>query len=185
MARIAYVDPASASAGVVETLAKVPDLNVFRLVANSPAAVSPMLRYGGTLLSRLDLDPILRELAILRVAAVTNCDYERIQHEAIAIAVGASAEQVALAVTRGEEGAETEGLVLRFAEAASAGDRVDPAITDELIERLGTTSLVELLLVVGHYRGLAVLMNTLEIDPDEPAGERVLASARARSHGPS
>jgi AhpD family alkylhydroperoxidase len=32
---------------------------------------------------------VVRELVILRVAALARCDYERVQHEQIAAAVGA------------------------------------------------------------------------------------------------
>ena len=62
---------------------------------NADSAFVPYLRFGRAVLAEMELDPLLRELGILLVAARTEAEYEWIQHEAVAIEVGASAEQVA------------------------------------------------------------------------------------------
>lgn len=183
MARLPYVDPAEAPPGVREALEKTPPLNVFKMAAHASTAFRPFLRYGGTLLARLELDPVLRELAILRVAARAGCDYERVQHEPIAAGVGASAEQIARATEPGAGAAGTEGLVYDLVEGSFRENRATPEVTDALIEAIGGRGLIELLLVVGQYHGLAVLMNTVEIDLDEEAGMAVLESARSRGKG--
>ena len=91
-----YVDPAAASEPVRDALERVPPLNIFRMMANADSAFRPWLRWGAALLGRLELDPLLRELAILRVARLTpHAEYEWVQHVPIAQAVGASEEQVA------------------------------------------------------------------------------------------
>src|SRR3954464_13132701 len=96
MARLPYVDPDAASPDVREALERVPPLNIFRMTAQADSAFVPWLRWAGVLLSRLDVDPALRELAILRVARLTpHAEYEWVQHVPIAKAVGATDEQVA------------------------------------------------------------------------------------------
>jgi AhpD family alkylhydroperoxidase len=183
VARLPYVDPAEAPPGVREALEKTPPLNVFKMVANASTAFRPFLRYGGTLLSRLELDPVLREVAILRVAVLAGCDYERVQHEPIAAGVGATPEQIARATEPGASAEGTEGLVYDLVEESFRENRAAPATTDALTRAIGGQGLVELLLVVGQYHGLAVLMNTVEIDLDEEAGMAVLQSAQSRGSG--
>jgi 4-carboxymuconolactone decarboxylase len=180
MARLPYVDPQTAPEPVREALANTPSLNVFKMVAHAESALKPFLRYGGALLARLELDPVLRELAILRVAVLSGCDYERVQHEPIAAAVGATPEQIATATDPGSPGSGDEGLVLRLVDETVRDGRGQPATTDAILEALGQRGLIELLLVIGQYRGLAVLMNTVEIDLDREAGVEVLDSARTR-----
>src|SRR6266536_6540118 len=96
MARLPNVDAESAAGDVRTALERVPQLNIFRLLANADTAFVPWLRWAGVLLSDLKLDPLLRELAILRVAQLTpHAEYEWIQHVPIAKAVGATDAQVA------------------------------------------------------------------------------------------
>src|SRR5437667_10474247 len=95
MARLPYVDPNGAPRQVREVLDAMPPLNVFRMMANAETAFRPWMRWGGVLLNDLALDPLLRELAILRVARLTpHAEYEWVQHVPIARSVGASDEQV-------------------------------------------------------------------------------------------
>src|SRR3954454_20525405 len=100
MARLPSVDPATAPDQVREALEAVPPLNVFRMVAHAETAFRPWLRYGGALLGAAQLDALLRELAILRVAKLTpGADYEWVQHVPIALATGATDEQIAALAT--------------------------------------------------------------------------------------
>ena len=56
MARLPYVDPATASPEVRDALERAPALNIFRMMANAETAFRPWLRWGATLLSELELD---------------------------------------------------------------------------------------------------------------------------------
>src|SRR2546430_9620044 len=95
MARLPYVDPDRAPQPVREVLEAMPPLNVFRMMANAETAFRPWMRWGGVLLNDLALDPLLRELAILHVAALTPpADYEWVQHAPIARSVAPTDEQV-------------------------------------------------------------------------------------------
>ena len=174
------VVPEHASPAVRETLAALPGLGVFRMVAHAETAFRPWLALGGALLGSLELDPKLRELAILRVAALTGCEYERAQHEAIAIGVGARPEQVAdLAAGRisGGEFEPAEELVLRFVGEVVESRGAGVASVAEVEAALSAREVVELLLVVSHYHGLALLLNTTGVDPDPPSAMAVVEAA--------
>lgn len=183
MARLPYVDPADASERVREALDALPPLNIFRMLANAETAFRPFLRFGGAVLGRLDLDPALRELAILRVAQVAEAEYEWVQHVPIARGVGISEEQIA-ALEREELEAscfsDLERAVLVFAGDVVRGPRVDDALFESLRRHLEPREIVELLLTIGDYLMLARVMTVLELELDDPAGGAVVDSVSRR-----
>src|SRR5438046_7395572 len=102
MARLPYVDPASAPEQVRELLERLPvKLNIFRMMAHATTDFRPLVGLGSAILARQKLSPKLRELAILRVAALSPARYEWVQHVPIAQATGATAAQIT-ALERGE-----------------------------------------------------------------------------------
>ena len=187
MARLPGVDPEQASPEVREALEALPPLNIFRTLAHAETSLRPALRLGQAILSAQQLDARLRELAILRVARLTGAEYEWIQHVAIGLAVGVTDDQVA-ALERGD------------AEAAcfDARERLVLRVTTEVVEERGTSEatlaaaldafspreIVELIVAAGFYQLLSALMNSVDIDLDEPAGTAVIDSAPSPPGGP-
>jgi len=159
-------------------------LKLFRMVAHADSAYEPWLRYGGTLLTRLELDPLLRELAILQVARVTGSRYEWVQHDAIARAVGATAAQLA-AIEAGRDDdpafGPTESLVLRATRSVVADGAAGESEMAELAERLGPRQTIELLLVIGNYVAIAMLIASTGLEPDPPLDPTALGAARDRT----
>jgi alkylhydroperoxidase family enzyme len=181
VAGLPYVDAAAASEPVRDALERVPPLNIFRMMANAETAFRPWLRWGATLLEELALDPLLRELSILRVARLTpHAEYEWVQHVPIAKAVGASDEQVA-ALERDEPEAscfsDDQRLALRFTTEVVR----DAQASDETLDRLETIlsprEIIELMMVIGQYMMVARVMATTRMELDEPAGPDLLAAA--------
>jgi 4-carboxymuconolactone decarboxylase len=182
VARLPYVDPDQASPEVRDALERVPPLNIFRMTAQADSAFVPWLRWAGVLLSRLQLDPLLRELAILRVARLTpDAEYEWVQHVPIAQAVGATADQVA-ALERDDAEADcfsaAERAVLRFTtevlQDARAGDETLATVREHLSPR----EVIELIMVIGNYMMVARVMATGGLEIDEPAGPDALRATR-------
>jgi len=180
MARLPYVDPEAASPGVREALEALPPLNIFRMLAHADSAFLPYLGLGGTLLAQLELDPNLRELAILLVAAHARAEYEWIQHVGISKALGINDEQIT-AVQRGDLqstcfDADAQ-VLLRFTsevlQQPRAGDEAFTALTNRFPPR----QVVELLLIIGTYNMLARVMTTLDVDLDPAAGTAVIDEA--------
>lgn len=184
MARLPYADPAAASAPTREALEAVPPLNIFRMAANADSAFRPWLRWAAVLLSELELDPRLRELAILRVARLTpHAEYEWVQHVPIFEAVGGTEEQVAALEADDPEADcfdDRERAIIDFTTEvvrdARAGDQSFKAVTAFLTPR----ELVELLMVIGNYMLVARVMATTEIDMDEPAGAEGLRAVSSQ-----
>jgi len=165
MPNLPYVDRSTVAPEVGKALDGLPDLNLFRMVAHAESALVPWLRYGGTLLTGLALDPIERELAILRVASHMGSEYEWVQHAEITEAVGGSAEQVS-AVQAGELDSDlfsdAQKAVLRFAD--DVVNRRTPAM-----DAFEPRKTVELLMLIGHYTAIAMLIEATGIEIDPPA----------------
>jgi alkylhydroperoxidase family enzyme len=177
VARLPYADPERLPDAAREALEAAPQLGVFRMMANAETAFRPWLRWGGVLLSELQLDPLLRELAILRVARlIPHADYEWVQHVPLARSVGASDAQVA-ALERDDIEADSfsdaELTVLRFTtEFLSDAARVSDETFAAAKGLLSARELIELMMVIGQYSMLARVMATTELDLDEPLDPR-------------
>ena len=179
MARLPYVDPNEAPEPVREALEALPPLNIFRMAANAETAFRPWLRLGGALLSSLELDARLRELAILRVGRLERAEYEWVQHVPIARSVGASDEDIA-AVERDDLDSldPLTRSVLRFTTEAVRDVRVSEDTVAEVREHgLSPREVVELLLVISYYMGVARLTESAGVEVDGPLGDEVAASA--------
>ncbi|MEA2418424.1 MAG: hypothetical protein QOE60_630 [Thermoleophilaceae bacterium] len=173
MPRLPLTEPGSGTAPAPLTL--------FRMVGHAETAYGPWLGYGGALLTQLELDPLLRELAILQVAGQLGSDYEWVQHDPIARAVGASGDQIdAIEAGRDDDPAfdADQSLVLRLARTAVTEGAASEEQIAEAKERFGARQVVELLLVIGNYMAIAMLIASTGLEPDEPLDPEQLTRAR-------
>ena len=182
MARIPYVEPENASPEVREILERLPvKLNIFKIMAHAETSFRPLLSLGASLLGQQKLDARLRELAILRVARLSNAEYEWAQHVPIARHTGASDAEID-ALERGDIEAgcfgELEQAVLRFTDEVVRDVGVSDATFAAVSKHLSDQEVVELILAVGFYMTMARLMETTRIDLDPPAGTALLDQAR-------
>jgi 4-carboxymuconolactone decarboxylase len=170
MPRLPYVDPDSVPDSVREIISSTP-LSLLRMVAHAQSAFDPWLRYSTALLKDLELDPLLRELAILQVAHLAESPYEWVQHAAIARALGASDEQLAaIAESRADAPSldDEQRLVLLFARDVIVEGSAGEERVAEVARLLGPRGVVELLLVIGQYLAVAKLIATTGLEPDAP-----------------
>ncbi|HYB25410.1 MAG TPA: carboxymuconolactone decarboxylase family protein [Solirubrobacteraceae bacterium] len=178
MARLPYLDPDDAEPQVAELLRKAPDLGIFRIVANAQRVFRPWMRFGGAVLDAQELDPLLREFAITRVAAMTpGAEYEWVQHAAITLEVGGTQEQLD-AIGRGELDADVLGadgrLVVRFTTQVVRDAAPDEETFAAMAARFSPREIVHLLMLIGQYMMLARIMATAQIDLEPPIGGRAL-----------
>ncbi|HEY2398669.1 MAG TPA: carboxymuconolactone decarboxylase family protein [Solirubrobacteraceae bacterium] len=184
MARLPYADPDRATPSVRETLERNP-VSVLRMMAHAEGAFDSWLEYTDDLLREVELDPILRELAILQLAHLRNSQYQWVHHVALARAVGVSAEHVA-AIQEGRDDpslSDTEREVLTFSrEVVLEGAASEHAVA-ALAAHLGPRQVVELVLVLGHWGAICTLIQTLALEPDLPAMAGALVDTLALGDG--
>ncbi len=88
MSRIPYPTDSELGDDARAILAALPPLNIVRMFAGAPAALRPLTDLGQAILLHSELDPRLRQIAILTVARTTGSRYERAQHENLSRADG-------------------------------------------------------------------------------------------------
>ena len=124
-----------------------------------------------SILSQQQLDPRLRELAILRVARLRGAIFEWEQHVGISRAAGVGADQLA-AIEAGRIDApcfdDLERLVLEATSELAERHTLSRATFDRLAARLSPREVVELLMAAGIYEALAKLMNAVELESSGP-----------------
>ena len=144
----------------------------------------PYLGFAGVLLTQLELDPKLRELAILLVAARTGAEYEWVQHVGISRALGIDDAQIDAVAARRSPGRLPGSRRRRCCFASpprcSSGHVPDDETFAALSDRFPPRQIVELLLVIGNYHMLARIMTTLDIDIDPAVGSAVIDEAHRR-----
>jgi AhpD family alkylhydroperoxidase len=146
-------------------------INLFRALAHNPDGlrafhgVGEWIRYGG------QLDPRLRELAILRVGYVTRCAYEFSHHVRVGREFGLTDEDIELVrrpagVDPVVEGAVDAGaaVVLQAATEITQDLGLADATWQRLAGLLGNAGAVELVLVVAHYCAVVRVLNSLKVD---------------------
>jgi 4-carboxymuconolactone decarboxylase len=183
MARLPYLDPPDASPRLAGQLKALPPLNIFRMLAHAETAFEPFVSFGGAILSQLQLDPKLRELAVLQVAKDTECEYERVQHAEVGRLVGLSDAQIAAVEDGGIDDdalfSDAERAVLRFTGEVVRGPHVSDRTFAAVSDRLTAREVIELLLTIGNYLIAARLMTTLEMEVDAPVGMEVTDATRS------
>ena len=159
-------------AAQAEFLSQAPALNLFAVMAHAPAAARATALMGGAILYDGKLDAGMREMAILRVGHLADCDYEVVQHEGIGRAVGLDDHELAAARTGDATGVGEEArLAMLWAEETAASGCASPELVETTVQRFGPQCAVELALVVGYYRMLAVFLKSFQIPvEDDPFG---------------
>jgi len=190
MALIPYADDDAQDERVREVVERLPEprINLFTMLANAPALIGPTLRLGEAILTKSDLDVVLRELAILHTARITGTEYEWVQHEAIARLVGIDEEKIR-AVERGEISGEPftarETLVLEIVGAVLDGGEAPAELITRGESELGRSQLVELLIVAGYYAMLGGVMRAVRLDVDSVVEKGMLDRDRLGGGGSS
>ncbi|HMM15106.1 MAG TPA: carboxymuconolactone decarboxylase family protein [Parvibaculum sp.] len=173
MARIPYFDPAQAEGRAREAYRKLPPLNIFRMLGHSGDMLDAFVKLGNAILVFSKLDPILREIAIVRVGVLRGSTYEVHQHERISRQLGMSEEKIR-AIHEGPEAAafnEMERLVMRFTDDIVKNTRASDATFDPLAAKLSHRELQELVVTIGYYTMVSCFLETFDVDIEEKGKE--------------
>ncbi len=152
-------------------------LNVFKTAAHSPELMQSWWQMMVILLSRLQLSPRLRELAILRLFQLTRCEYGYAHHVRIGRDAGVTDEQIA-ALARYESSerfSPLEKLVLRYTDAATKLTDAAPALAQQLKSELSERDVFELTFCIANWNLMAHLLLPLQVELEPTAREYLSA----------
>lgn len=180
MARVPYPDPSTQSPEVKDRLKRMGSLNVTRMMSH---AEGPMLAYsklGTALLLRGRLDPVLRELVVLRIGQLCGSAYEWHQHVSVAKAVGMDAATLR-AITEQDWArlSPPQRAALTLAEEIKHRGGASEASFRAAHAHFSVEELVELTLVAGYYILTAgfLLSFDIEIEDTPPLGASMAIAA--------
>ena len=150
-------------------------LNVFKVMAHTPELMESWWGMMVVALSRLKLDPRLRELAILRLFLLTRSDYGFAHHVRIGKGVGLTDEDIAALAAYDEDDrfSALDKLVLQYTDAVTKLDEGAPALATQLRSHLSEREVVELTFCIANWNLMAHLLLPLEIEL-EPAARDFL-----------
>lgn len=160
--------------GIKETVEAIP-LNVLRMMANAPASFVPFGGFARSILFESQLDPRKREIAVLRVAKVTNALYEWTHHVAVAKQCGVTDDEIEKIRTEnpvaslGEEG----NLLCRVADEISLEVRLSDKALSQILDRYGVREATELILCVSYFNMVSRFLESTRVplENDEIMGK--------------
>jgi len=166
MARLPYPDLKTLASETQEFLRKLPALNLFRMMAGGEGLLPVFVRLGNYLLYKSKLDPILREIAIIRVGVLSKASYEIFQHERIGRGLGMSDRLIA-AIHVGPDDPgfdELQRLVMKFTDEVVTTVRASDGTFQALHARLSLRELQELTITIGYYMTASRFLENFDVD---------------------
>ncbi|SEH71802.1 alkylhydroperoxidase AhpD family core domain-containing protein [Mycolicibacterium rutilum] len=139
--------------------------NLLATLVRHPKLTKAFLRFNFHLLYGSTLSPRLRELAVLRVAHLTNCEYEWRHHVRMGREEGLTDQDID-ALQRGEAADDLDQAVLRAVDELQSTAAVSDATWAALSEHLEERQLMDLVFTIGCYGALAMAINTFGVEPD-------------------
>ncbi|MEZ0054277.1 4-carboxymuconolactone decarboxylase [Mycobacterium sp. MAA66] len=171
MSRIPLTTAEGQPEAIRRFMARRGDLNLFRLLANTPQVFTGWTQLVDEMLDSPTFTVRMRELIILRVAHLQRSPYELSQHVGLASAAGLTDTQVG-AITGDLDTAEfgrTERVVLDLVTELCTTHRLHDDTFAAAHDALGDAAITELLMIISCYYGLALVLNAVDLEVDETA----------------
>ena len=141
----------------------------FGVMVHEPALGTPLQELGSAVRYATGLTGRVRELAILAVATDTACGFEQYAHERVGRAAGLDDDELAALADGTFTSADPAeqaayDLCRRLLDGRS---RLTDSEYADLAAVLGTTTITELVVLVGYYRTLAQLLDVHDVGVPE------------------
>jgi len=178
MARIPYFDRTKATGRAAKAYEKLPPLNIFAMLGHSGELLDGFTKLGTQILNFSSLDPVLREIAIVRVGVLSKASYEVHQHERISRRIGMSDALIA-GIHEGPAAAVFTPLqrqVMAFTDDVVKNVRASDATFDPLKEALGFKALQELTITIGYYMLVSRFLETFDVEIEQGEPPKVQVS---------
>ena len=176
MARIKLLDKEQADPVAKDLFQKMEDsgaciFNASKIMAHSPHLLPGFMNMTNILFKQIELPTKFRELTILRVATLSESEYEWVQHVPVAQQMGVTKEQID-AISTWEQAScfsDKERSILRYIDEVAQNIKVKDETFNTLRNHLSEREILELTFVIGHWGMLARVLVALEVDLDTDA----------------
>jgi alkylhydroperoxidase family enzyme len=137
------------------------DLDIVRLVANSPNVFRPFILFADALMTRATLPSDVREVVVMHLAARRQSNYEWKEHETISQRAGVTYEQLAAiqsARYTADLFSEDQLLAVAIADELLAGAGLRSAAWINAIQHWQVEGALDLVFTVGWWGALVPLI---------------------------
>lgn len=148
-------------------------MNLLNVLAHHPGISVPFLEMAKALFG-IELSMRLREIAVLRLAHLSNCEYEWFQHVAIGKFVGLTDADIEATQTGepADHWSEIDGLVMAAVDELEASNTIGDSLWESLAEHFDQKLMFEFLFMISSYKMTAWVVNAMAIPLDEaPQGK--------------
>jgi alkylhydroperoxidase family enzyme len=131
--------------------------HIHRTVANAPNLLRRFVELANELRNGTQLDPKLRELALMTVGRLTGAEYEFVHHWNMSLRIGIKREQLEHLADFETSPAfdDHERAVMRYAAEATQNVKIADATFNALREFLDNRRIMELVMNVAFYNAVA------------------------------
>ncbi|GAA3216322.1 carboxymuconolactone decarboxylase family protein [Actinocorallia longicatena] len=166
--RIAPLPEGDCPPGVAGVVAALGPLNIFTTLGKNAELFDAWVGFGGHLLASKTICPRIRELIILRVAARTGCDYERVHHERIGRENGVTEAEIEALGRNLRDYAWDPGEwpVLAAVDELHTTSTISDGTWARLAGVLDEKAIIEVLMLIGQYTMLAFALNAMKVQPE-------------------
>lgn len=174
MARISLIDD-NATPDIAALSAKIRGArggqlhDFYRALLHTPGLASSWFDFNNAVRFQTGIDDRVRELAIMRVAALTGCDYVWKVHQAqYAAPAGVTPREVEALRdwSRSDVFAAREGALLAYVDAMTRDVAVPDAVFGKLREHFSEREIVDVTVLIAAYNMHTRVLMALGISPD-------------------
>lgn len=142
--------------------------NVFGTLAHHMDIVDAWRDFGLYTMRNSALDPLLREIVVLRAALNAGCDYEWHHHRHIGLKVGLSEEQIEQIRDRRSMDAAAHNLLVTATDELCADQRLSDHGWSAMTAEFGVERTIDVIFTVGAYVCLAMFINSCGVEVEGP-----------------
>ena len=181
MPRLSLLNLEQASEAVREIASKLPPLHIFQTMAHAESAFVPLLQLNTVMNRESALSPKHIELTILHAANQEGGEYEWVQHVPTSAEAGTSDVQREALQKRDYDPNlwdPAERALFAYLEQVVAQTKATPDVWTELGAHFSEREIVEITLIHGMYRTLAILTENAETPIDAPSSTQVFEAMK-------
>lgn len=140
----------------------------YRALLHTPSLASAWFEFNNAVRFQTGLDERVREIVIMRVAALTGCDYVWNVHQSqYAAAAGVTSREVEALRDWRKSGVfdARESALLAYVDAMTSDVAVPEAVFDGMSGHFSARETVEVTVLVGAYNMQTRVLRALDLDP--------------------
>jgi 4-carboxymuconolactone decarboxylase len=136
-----------------DLLERLPQLNIFKMVAHLPTSLKPFTELAKSILQDGDIELRLLEIGILRVAYLTASVYQSHQHETIAKSIGMTEREISIIRSDGivNDLNPEENFICKIADELTSDVNLKEETFKELFSHYSNQQAITIILCISFY----------------------------------